>query len=58
MKLPEGSRKLIFFSLLMLVNYIAYMFGSLPAEAYQSVMWAAALGFGGGNVGEHWSNRK
>lgn len=57
MILPEGTRKLFFFSLMMILAYVAYMLADLPHEAYESTMWAAAIGFGGGNVGEHFAKR-
>lgn len=54
-----GKRKYFFFLFLFCIVSILQVIGKLPADGkvYESLIWAIVIGFGGGNVGEHFAKR-
>lgn len=54
-----GKRKFIFFTFVFCIVSILQSMGKLPGDGkvYESAIWAIVIGFGGGNVGEHFAKR-
>jgi hypothetical protein len=59
-KILSGKRKFYFFLFVFCVVSILQAVGKLPVDGkiYESAIWAIVIGFGGGNVGEHFAKKK
>jgi len=57
---PPGKRKFYFFLFMFSIVSILQAIGKLPTDGkiYESAIWAIVIGFGGGNVGEHFAKKK
>ena len=55
----KGKRKLFFFTFMLCIVSILQATGKLPVDGkvFESAIWAIVIGFGGGNVGEHFAKR-
>lgn len=52
------SRKLWFFTMLFIVGTWLLVKNHIQPDQWKELVWACAIAFSGGNVGEHFANKK